>query len=471
MRRSPVSDSPFSDAPVSSLPVARRAVLLGASAGLLAGCETITDAFDSVFGERKRALQGERKPVLAAERPLGSDEAGRGAPLALPPIVENAAWEQAGGTVTHAPGHPALARGLAEAWRTSIGTGASYRRRLTAPPLVAGGTVFAVDAFGRVSALDAANGRRRWQVDTRPKQDRDGALGGGIAFDGGRLYVATSLSEAMVLDPADGSIGWRVALPAPARGTPTVAGGRILVPTVENQLLALSVEDGRRLWTYRAQATATMSLGLPAPAVEGETVVAGFGSGELAALRLEDGRVVWSDTLASARGGGLADIAAIAAMPVVDRGRVFATGLGGLTVALDLRSGRRLWEREVSAVETPWAAGDALFLMAANGNLACLGREDGRVRWLTELGRFENEKKRRDPIFWGPPVLAGGRLLVAGSHGRMAEVNPLDGERLGTLKLRAGAVLEPAVAGGVLYLLTEEAEVVAMRGRETGIGT
>lgn len=447
-------------------PVFRRVALLGAAGGLLAGCESISGAFDSIFGERERPLPGERRPVLAAERPLGLDAAAaRGGSIALPPIEENAEWPQAGGEVDHSPGHPALARGLAEAWRSSVGTGSGYRRRLTAPPLVAGGTVYAMDAYGRVTALDAANGRRRWDADTRPRRDRDGALGGGIAFEGGRLYAVTGLAEAMAIDPADGAIGWRVALPAPARGSPTVAGGRVLVPTVENQLVALSVEDGRRLWTYRAQPTTTMSLGLPAPAVEGELVVAGFGSGELAAIRATDGRPAWSETLSSARGGGLADIAAITAMPVIDRGRVFAAGLGGLTVALDLRSGRRLWEREVTAVETPWSAGDALFLVSTGGELACLGREDGRVRWITPLGRFQNERRRRDPIFWGPPVLAGGRLLVPGSHGRMAEANPLDGELLGTTRLRDGVVLQPAVAAGVLYLLTEDADVVAMRGQ------
>jgi len=449
--------------PVSS----RRAALAGAAAGLLGGCETISDGFDSIFGERERPLPGDRRPVLGVDRPLGLDEAGRGGPVSLPPIVENAEWAQAGGTTNHAPGHPALARGLTEAWRSSIGTGSGYRRRLTAPPLVAGGAVYAMDAYGAVSALDAANGRQRWRTDTRPRRDRDGALGGGIAVEGGRVYAATGLAEAMAIDAADGSIAWRISLPAPARGSPTVAGGRVLVPTLENHLVALSVEDGRRLWTYRAQPTTTMSLGLPAPAVEGDTVVAGFGSGELAAIRAGDGRAIWSETLASARGGGMADIAAIAAMPVIDRGRVFATGLGGLTIALDLRSGRRLWEREVAALETPWSAGDALFLLAANGNLACLGREDGRVRWLTPLGRFENERRRRDPIFWGAPVLAGGRLLVPGSHGRMAEVNPQDGELLNTVRLRSGAVLQPAVAGGVLYLLTEDADVVAMRGQTT----
>src|ERR687890_399046 len=142
-----------------------------------------------------------------------------------------------------------------------------------------------MDAYGRVTALDATNGRRRWEADTRPRRDRDGALGGGIAFDGGRLFSVTGPPPALAIDAADGSIGWRVALPAPARGSPTVAGGRVLVPTVENQLVALSVEDGRRLWTYRGQPTVTMTLGLPAPAVGGDIVVTGFAPGELAAGR------------------------------------------------------------------------------------------------------------------------------------------------------------------------------------------
>ncbi|MBD0273590.1 MAG: pyrrolo-quinoline quinone, partial [Acetobacteraceae bacterium] len=85
---------------------------------------------------------------------------------------------------------------------------------------------------------------------------------------------------------------------------------------------------------------------------------------------------------------------------------------------------------------------------------------------ITPLGRFEDERRRRRPIFWGPPVLAGGRLLMPGGHGRMAEVNPLDGELMGATRLRDGVVLQPAIAGGVLYLLNEAAEVVAMRGQD-----
>ncbi|MFC7474349.1 PQQ-binding-like beta-propeller repeat protein [Dankookia sp. GCM10030260] len=440
----------------------RRATLLG-GAGLLAGCESITDTFDNWFGERKIPLKGDRTPVLTADRALGLDP-GNTRPVTLPPATLMADWPQAGGTINHAPGHPALGAGLRQIWSSSIGTGAGYRRRLVSPPVVANGMVFAADAYGEVTALDAATGRQRWTFDTRPKQERDGALGAGLALEGGVLYVVTGLSEAIALDATTGQPGWRVALPAPARGAPTVAGGRIFVLTTENQLIALAATDGARQWTYKAQPTTTMVLGLPAPAVEGETVVAGFASGELTAVRAQDGRVIWSEALSSARGGGLADIAAITAMPVIDRNRVFAAGLGGLAIAIDLRSGRRLWERDVAVGETPWAAGDWVFLVTTGGDLACLGRDDGRVRWITPLGRYQNPEKRRDPINWGPPTLAGGRLLIANSIARMVEVDPATGEKIGESKLPTSVTLAPAVADGVLYLLTDGGDVVAMRG-------
>ena len=444
-------------------PLTRRFALLG-GAGLLAGCESITDTLDSIFGERKTPLRGERRPVLAADRPLNIEEGGAQVPVTLPPPALNADWPQAGGTIGHAPGHPALGLRLGEAWRADIGTGTAYRRRLLMPPIVAGGAVYAADALGTVTALTALDGRRRWSFDTRPERDRDGALGTALAFDQGTLYLATGMAEAMALDPADGKPRWRVDLPAPARGALTVADGRAYVTTTENHLLALSVEDGRTLWTYRGQPTVTMALGLPAAAVEGDMVVAGFGSGELAAIRASDGRVQWSETLSSAAGGGLADIAAITALPVIDRGRVFASGLGGITIALDLRSGRRLWERDVAASDTPWVAGDWVFLLTTGAEIACLGRDDGRVRWIAGLQRFRDERRRRDPIQWAAPVLAGGRLLVAGSNAQLVEVDPANGDIAGRVRLPDGVMLPPAVAGGVMYVLTEDAVVAALQG-------
>jgi hypothetical protein len=61
-------------------------------------------------------------------------------------------------------------------------------------------------------------------------------------------------------------------------------------------------------------------------------------------------------------------------------------------------------------------------------------------------------------------VLAGGRLLVAGSHGQMLEVEATNGDISSRLRLPSGCTLQPAIANGTAYLLTDGGDVVALRG-------
>lgn len=443
----------------------RRAALLG-SAGLLAGCESVTDLTDRVLGTSKTPLPGERLPVLASVRGLEADDAAANRPFSLPEPRVNTDWPFAGGPADHAPGHVALPRPIGEVWRASIGSGTGYRQRLTAAPIAGADTVYAMDAFGWVTALDAARGNRRWQTDTRPRRDRDGAMGGAIALVDDTIYAVTGLAEVMAINAQNGEIKWRAPMPAPARGGIAVAGGRILAPTVENHLVGFSTEDGSRLWSFRATPVLALIVGQPSPAVQGDLAVAGFASGEIVAVRVSDGRVVWNESLGSSRAAAasMADISAITALPVIDRGRVFAIGMGGASASLDLRSGRRVWERDIGGTVTPSVAGDWLFAVSRDSDALCLGRDDGRVRWITRLPRFENEERRRNPITWGAPVLAGGRVLVAGSHGQLFELDPASGEIMSRLRLPAGVTLQPAIANNSAYLLTDNGNIVCLRG-------
>jgi outer membrane protein assembly factor BamB len=437
----------------------RRAALLGA-AGLLSGCGLL----DPILGERRPPLPGERQSVLRADPALAPDAGLEGAAVALPPPSPVAEWPQVGGPANHAPGHAVLGPQPAQAWRASVGSGSGYRQRITAGPVIAGGRVFAVDAFGTVSAHALDNGGRIWRTDTSREDESAGAVGGGAALADGVLYVATGLADVLALDPANGAIRWRARIPAPARGAPAVAGGRIFVPTVDNQLLALSIEDGRRLWTHRAQAITTLPLGMPTPAVDSETVVAGFATGELTALRATDGRVLWGESLGGVANTSLADIVGITGYPVVDRGRVFASGLGNTTIAVDLRSGRRLWERAFGSGVGPAAAGDWVFAVTRGGEALALGREDGRIRWLTELDPVPAGGRRRgEPARFGPPLVAGGRILVPSTRGELLLLDPAGGAIAGRIPLSSGVTLPAATSDGTVVLLGDDGTLMAVR--------
>lgn len=438
--------------------LSRRGALFAALA-VLPGCSV----FDGIFGPDKKILPGERAPVLAAGKSL-ADAVLPGQVVTLPQPIDRAEWPQPGGTPAHEGGHLAMPGGFNRAWTANVGESTGYRRRITAQPVVAGGRVFTMDADGVVAAFDAATGRNVWRSPTEPKDDRSTNIGGGVSVAGDTVYAATGRAEIVALDAATGAVRWRAPLGAPARSAPTVADDRLFVATLDNQLLGLSATDGRRLWSYQSSSTETLVLGLPAPAHVDGIVIAGFGSGELAALRAASGTVVWSDSLAAARGRtSLVDLSAILGMPMVADGRVYAASLGGQVLANDLRSGRRLWELEVASSETPWIAGDWLYLVSTDAQLAAVRRADGAVAWVTQLDGFENMQKRRDPITWTGPVLAGGRLVLTSSTRAGVFVDPVSGAVTGNFDLPGAVSLAPIVAGGTMYLVTDNATLLALR--------
>ena len=226
----------------------------------------------------------------------------------------------------------------------------------------------------------------------------------------------------------------------------------------------MTADDGRKLWSYQAVNPSTALLGLPAPAFSDGIVVAGFGSGDLIALRAVSGAVIWSDSLAASRGRtSLLDLSTVHGLPVIANGVVLAISLGGLMLAIDLRSGRRLWERDIGSTETPCVAGDWVFVLTTNQVLAALDVAEGRVAWTTQLPKWERPEKQRDPITWVGPVLAGDRLLLAGSNATALAASPYTGEIIGEQKLSGVASLAPVIAGGTAFIVTDDGNLIALR--------
>ncbi len=423
-----------------------------------AGCSVIDDIFSPI----KTPIAGKREPVSPVRRGL-EIAPGKGGTAAVPPPTAVADWPQPGGNAAHVPGHPEIGK-LAPTWTASVGEGTEYRQRITSSPVVAGGRVVAMDADGVVSAFDLASGHGLWRTVTRPKKNRSTNVGGGVSASSTRVWAATGRAELLALDAATGKVLWRQPLGAPARSAPTVADGRLYVTTLEDKLLSFSADSGKPGWTYQAATVQTTLLGEASPAVAEGFVVAGFGSGDLIALRADDGALAWSDSLAGARAQtSLVDLSAVNASPVIANGRVFAIAAGGLFVCDDLRSGRRLWERDIGGSQTPWLAGDSLFVLTQDQVLAALDARDGHPIWVDELERYRKPKEQSGPVRWVGPVLAGYQLIVASSDRQIAGFRAGSGKLIGSRRLPAAVSLRPTVAGGFLLVLDNEGTIRAFR--------
>lgn len=453
----------------------KRAALALAVAGLaLGGC--------GILGSRekpKTPTVGERIPVLTSETGVEVDPALADIEVSLPGPATNDSWTQPGGNAAKSMGHVGLPRSLSRAWNVSIGSGSSIRMRLAAGPVVGDGRIYTIDSRAVVRAFDARTGSELWRREVGSEEARRGGtnflsgeytgnvallFGGGVSFDGGRVYATSGLGDVSAFNAETGEEVWRVRPGGPLRGAPTIANDNVYVLSSDNQLYALNPADGKTRWNGAGSVELAGVLGVASPAAAQGTVVAGFSSGELTAYRYENGRVVWQDALArTSISTAVASLSDIDAEPVIDAGRVYAIGQGGRMVALELNTGQRLWELNVAGIATPWVAGEWVFVVTDDARLLAIARSTGKVRWISQLRRWRDEEDKKGPIRWIGPMLAGERLVLVSSDGRIANVSPADGSVQSMQETDMTVSVAPIIANDTLYILNDKGDLSAWR--------
>ena len=441
---------------------------LALAASSLGGCAGFkTPAFLKIrpgSSTGKARLPGERIPVLSASDRLEVNAALKGVGFQLPAAQPVAAWPQAGGVPETTVEHAAVARDFQVAWRKDIGLGGGPKGHVTAQPIVADGRLYVMDAQATVTALDPGTGRELWKavLGERKGADRD-AYGGGLAVIDGKLYVTSGYRFVAALDAKSGAVLWRRKVEAPIHSAPGVLDGRVYATDVDDELLTFDAATGAPGWTFQALQENARMLVASSVAINGDVVVAPFASGELTALNTANGSELWSYVLSlTNRNNALSEIRDIAGRPVIYRGDVLAGSHSGVFAAVDLRSGQPRWSLPITSISTPWPSGDVVYVTDVNGQVICVSREAGQVYWIADLNKGLKEKQRQT---YSGPVLASDRLVVVSERGVLKALDPHTGAVTGTLNMRVkkGSTLSPTPADGMLYVVAESGDLVAIR--------
>ncbi|CUH76678.1 PQQ-binding-like beta-propeller repeat protein [Tropicibacter naphthalenivorans] len=440
----------------------RKASFLTTVAALaLAGC-TDTDA----------PLQGERLNVREVLQTRSQAEApapeNASVAVSLPAMTSNGAWPQSYVSPHARVAHAALGANLSPIWATSIGAGDGRRARVVVDPVMADGRIFTVDSNNMVQAT-ATSGEVLWTYDLTPLRDQNyQAQGGGLAVGGGQLFVSSGFGTLTALDPATGAENWTQRLGATATGKPSWRDGVVYVVSGDTTGWAIEDDDGRVRWQFDVPSDVNNVAGGPAPAISDKFVTFSFGSSSVATVFRQGGLRLWSaDILGRRNGVALANVQDITGDPVVSGGMLYAGTHSGRMVGLSLYDGERKWTAQQGALGPAAVAGNALFFVSDRNQLVRLNAEDGSQVWAVDLPGYEpsrNPNRRRDAAFVNSgPVLAGGRLIVAGSDGLIRSFAPEDGALVSSLEIAGGATTRPIVAGGVMYVVSAKGMLHAYR--------
>ena len=430
----------------------------------LAGCETVgkLNPFNKNSENKVKAAEGERIPLIAFNQKIEVSDALKGQEFFLPDPQPVPSWPQAGGQPDQWIGNLAAGGQFKVAWRKSFGEGSSRKAFVTSPPVAAEGVVVALGFQIEVVAPDPLAG-----LGVQGRHARlgvhhiDAAVGGGVAFAAGRLYVTSGYRFVAALDAATGKVIWTTRVDTPIHGAPTVMNGRVMAINVDDELESFNIETGAQDWTYQALTEPARILSASSPTPAGDTVIAGFASGELAALGSSNGNEEWILTLSrTSRTNALSEIRDIAGRPVVYQGDVLAGSHSGMFMAVDIRTGAARWSLPVTTITTPWPVGDVVYMVSQAGEVICASRETGQVYWITDLNKGLKKGAR---ALWFGPILASGRLIVVSDKGKALALDPKKGVRGASLNLGADALMPPIAVNGTLFVVTEKAELVAIR--------
>lgn len=463
-------------------------LLLSLAAIALPACSSgpigaVTGIFGGGDDEEDKKKQGEvpeesdRISILAVDERVEADPRFAGAEIELPPSYVNTSWPTPGGEADHTLHHLTAEVTLRTEWKADIGKAAD-RARLTSPPIVADGILYVLDAAATVTAFDVATGQRKWRTELAPKikekfRVRDVlsrtkasqvGFGGGVAYENGKVFITSGFGFAAAVDAATGEKLWQFDAEAPVRTPPTAYRGSLYFVTNTNDAIALDQETGVKQWNFQSFEESARILSSASPAAAGDLVVAPFSSGEVVAFLAGTGRPVWNDTLArNTQLTALSALNDIAGSPVIDRGLVYAVSHAGRLVAIDIRTGQRVWDVPIASLQMPWVAGEYIYVVSVDSELVCLSRTDGAVVWVSQLKRYNKPKKRKGRVSWAGPVLVGDNLVLVSTDGKVVKVSPKDGSLLETKKIDGGSVIAPIVAEERIFILTQEGKLYALR--------
>lgn len=407
--------------------------------------------------EEKPKLEGERVVALPMESQLKIDDSLKNTPPKLPLVAANADWSQHSGSFNASTGN--LAGGAFTVKNSAqAGNGNDFSHSLVVRPVVAGGTVFAMDSAGVISAHDAADiSKVKWKSTTIADSKEHDVIGGGLAVDGGVLYATTGQGTVGAFEVATGKILWQKSFGVPMRASPRVADGKVIIVTIDSKTYALSSKTGEIAWEHSGINETAGVMNSVSPTISANNLLVPYASGELFSLSMTDGSPLWSDTLLlNNRTKSVGVFMGIGGDPVVDGDFTFAVSNNGMMVALNAKGGR-VWQQQAASINTPWLAGDELFMLTSDNILVDMVKYTGKIRWTTPLASFADMDKKVRPISWRGPVLVAGNLVLVSSHGEMVFVSAVSGKITATKEIPSNITTAPVVAGGRLYLVGQDA--------------
>jgi outer membrane protein assembly factor BamB len=337
---------------------------------------------------------------------------------------------------------------LEKEWSRSIGKGQGKTFNMLVPA-VEGDSIYAADVEGLVMALDRMTGEVIW------KQDLDLPVSGAVGAGYGLVVVGTLKGEIIALDASSGEEKWRARVTSEVLAAPAINGDIVLVQTQDDRLIALDADSGSQRWIFESTPAVLTLRGTSSPVLTNRLAIAGLSSGKVIALDAQRGLPVWEQRVAIPQGRSeLERVVDIDGGVLLSGGKLYVVSFQGRVAALDMDSGRVLWQREASSSVGVAQGFGNVYVSLANGTVEGIDERSSSALW-------SNDALARRQL--SAPEVVSSYIAVGDLEGYLHLISQVDGRFVGRERIDSnGLRARPLVVGGWLYAFGNGGKLVAL---------
>lgn len=335
---------------------------------------------------------------------------------------------------------------LEKKWHARQGNGVS-RSYAVLSPSKRGSQIYFADSKGSVFSY-TSDGKKEWESKVSIK------VSSAVASSNYGLLLLGE-TKAVLLDSNDGKLIWESDLGSEAYALPTISKSHAYVHLLDGFIVALDLNTGRVAWRYSAQTPSIVFRKSSAPVVDSGKLFTGLANGKVVALREHDGSLYWEQEVGVAVGKrDTQRMADVSATPTIDSNAVYAGAYQGNLSALDIVTGKVIWQTPISTLSGGDIHKDSLFYTDTKGHLNSYSKSSGRLNWGSDLleGRTLTA-----------PVVFNGNVYVGDEEGHL-HVFGFNGEYLSRVKLSSTLTKAPIVSNGELIVLTSNGTLYVFKG-------
>lgn len=338
---------------------------------------------------------------------------------------------------------------VGKVWSTGIGGGLDKAGRQLWP-VYQSGTLYAADYKGLLTAIDADNGHKRWQIKTKLP------FTGGPGISGELLLMGTQDGEVYAFDATSGTQLWSATVTSEVLAAPAEADGIVVVRCIDGRVFGLDADTGRRVWIYDHSVPLLSLRGNAPPLLRAGVVFIGYDGGQVVALRQDDGTLMWEQALVTTEGRTeLERLSDIDGQMVFIASDLLVSSYKSRLASLAADSGRLLWFKDISSATGVVVDRVHLAVSDRDGNLWLVDRRNGAEFWKN------NQMLRRGLT---RPAIYGSFVVVGDQEGYLHWINISDGMFAARAKVGGkGFAGPPLVVGNTLYVMTKKGNLIAYR--------